>query len=145
MGKDELDYAKMKEFLSFYAERYLRADGLPPDKQPIASLKALERKSMKMAFNGLRQAINDCVEASLHFDHAEVEKLDSQLRSRSIVTLSELRRRYSKSYAKIVKRGQIKNETEYYLVRNILYDPTEKAPDQFQQLQRLISDYEATV
>jgi hypothetical protein len=41
MGKDELDYAKMKEFLSFYAERYLRVDGLPPDKQPIASLKAL--------------------------------------------------------------------------------------------------------
>src|ERR1700730_9650661 len=145
MGKDELDYAKMKEFLSFYAERYLRADGLPPDKQPIASLKALEKKSMKMAFNGLRQAINNCVEASLHFDHAEVEKLDSQLRSRSIVTLSELRRRYSKSYAKIVKRGQIENETEYYLVRNILYDPTEKAPDELQLLQRLISDYEAAV
>ena len=69
---------------------------------------------MKMAFNGLRQAINDCVEMSLHFDHAEVEKLDSQLRSRGIVTLSELRRRYSKSYAKIMKRGQIKSDTEYY-------------------------------
>jgi hypothetical protein len=142
-GDAELDYAKMKDFLSFYAERYLKAEGLSPDKQPIASLEALEKKSMKMASNGLRQAINDCVEMSLHFDHAEVETLDSQLRSRGIVTLSELRRRYSKSYAKIMKSGQIKNETEYYLVRNVLDDPTEKAPEERQLLERLISDYEA--
>jgi hypothetical protein len=140
--ESKLEYAKMKDFLSFYAERYLKAEGLPPDKQPIASLEALEKKSMKMAFNGLRQAINDCVEMSLHFDHEEVEKLDSQLRSRGIVTLSELRRRYSKSYAKIIKRGQIKNETEYYLVRNVLYDPTEKAPEERKLLEQLISDYE---
>ena len=139
----ELDYAKMKDFLSFYAGRYLKADGLPPEKQPIASLEALEKKSMKMALNGLRQAINDCVEMSLHFDHAEVEELDSQLRSSGIVTLSELRRRYSKSYAKIMKRGQIKNETEYYLVRNVLHDPTEKAPEERKLLEKLISDYEA--
>jgi predicted ATPase len=141
--ESELEYAKMKDFLSFYAERYLKAKGLPPDKQPIASLEALEKKSMKMALNGLRQAINDCVEMSLHFDHKEVEKLDSELRSRGIVTLSELRRRYSKSYAKITKRGQIKNETEYYLVRNVLHDPTEKAPEVRKLLEELISDYEA--
>lgn len=142
--ESELKYAKMKDFLSFYAERYLKAEGLPPDKQPIANLEALEKKSMKMALNGLRQAINDCVEMSLHFDHEEVEKLDSQLRSRGIVTLSELRRRYSKSYAKIMKRGQIKNETEYYLVRNVLHDPTEKSPEEHKLLEELISDYEAT-
>jgi hypothetical protein len=93
----ELDYAKMKDFLSFYAERYLKADGLAPDEQPVACLEALEKKSMKLASNGLRQAIHDCVEMSLHFDHAEVEKFDSQLRSRGIITLSELRRRYSKA------------------------------------------------
>ena len=142
--ESELKYAKMKDFLSYYAERYLKAEGLPPDKQPIASLEALEKKSMKMALNGLRQAINDCVEMSLYFDHEEVEKLDSQLRSHGIVTLSELRRRYSKSYAKIVKRGQIKNENEYYLVRNVLHDSTEKSPEERKLLEELISDYEAT-
>lgn len=141
--ESESEYAKMKAFLSFYAERYLNTEGLPLDKKPIASLEALEKKSMKMAFNGLRQAINDCVEMSLHFDHEEVEKLDAQLRSRGIITLSELRRRYSKSYAKILKRRRIKNETEYYLLRNVLYDPTEKAPEERKLLEELISDYEA--
>ena len=74
-NESELEYAKIKDFLSFFAERYLKAEGLPPDKQPIASLETLEKKSMRMAFNGLRQAINDCVEMSLHFDHAEVETM----------------------------------------------------------------------
>ena len=139
----ELEYAKMKEFLSFFTARYLKVEGLPAEKQPIASLEALEKKSLKMALNGLRQAINDCVEMSSRFDHAEVEKLDSQLRSRGIVTLSELRRRFSKKYAKVVERRQIKDETEYYLVRNILDDPTEKSPEEFELLERMLSEYEA--
>jgi hypothetical protein len=79
---------------------------------------------------------------SLHFDREEVEKFDSQLRSRGIVTLSELRRRYSKSYAKIMKRGRIKNETEYHLIRNVLHDPTEKTAEEREFLAKLISDYE---
>jgi hypothetical protein len=139
MEEIELEYAKMKDFFSFYAERYLKVEGLPPEKQPIASLETLEKKSIKMAFNAVRQAINDCVEMSFHFDHSKVEKLDSELRRRGIVTLSELRRRYSKDYAKIVKRGQIKSETEYHLVRNVLDDPTEKAPEERELLEKMLS------
>ncbi|MCA1452426.1 hypothetical protein I6F35_04230 [Bradyrhizobium sp. BRP22] len=142
-GESELDYAKLKDFLSFYIERYMPAvEDLPLDKRPMAVCEALEKKSMKLAFTGLRQAINDCVEMSLHFAPAEVEKFDLELRSRDIVTLSELRRRYSKSYAKIMKRGRIKSETEYYLARNVLDDPTEKTPEERELLGRLISDYE---
>ncbi|MBR0751618.1 hypothetical protein JQ604_05450 [Bradyrhizobium jicamae] len=142
-NNSKLEYAQMKGFLSFYAERYLKAEGLPADKLPIARLEALEKKSMTAALNGLRQAINDCVEMSLHFNHEDVVKLDAQLRSRGIITLSELRRRYSKSYAKIKKRGHIKTETEYYLVRNVLHDPTEKLPEERKFLEELIYAYEA--
>jgi hypothetical protein len=144
--QDELqfEYAKLKEFLSFFVERYLKAEGLPPEQQPVACLERLESKSLKMAFNGLRQAINDCVEMSLHFDNSEVEKLDSALRTRGIVTLSELRRRYSKNYAKIIKRGQVNNDTEYYLLRNVLFDPAEKTSDERKLLEKLISDYDGT-
>jgi hypothetical protein len=54
-----------------------------------------------------------------------------------------LRRRYSKGYAKIVKRARIKNETEYYLVRNVLDDPTEKTPEERELLEKMLSGYEA--
>src|SRR5713101_3045491 len=71
----KVEYVQMKDSLSFYAERYLEIETLPPEKRPIASLELLEKKSMKKAFDGLRQAINDCVEMSFHLDHAEVERL----------------------------------------------------------------------
>jgi hypothetical protein len=104
--------------------------------------RSVREKGQEYCRPGLRQAINDCVERSLHFDHAEVESLDIELRKRGVVTLSELRRRYSKSYAKIMKRGRIKNDTEYYLLRNVLFDPTEKTSDECKSLEKLISDYE---
>jgi len=136
------EYTTMKAFLSFYSDRYFSPENLPPEARPIACLERLEKMGMTMAGRGLRQAINDCVEASLHFDPKEVERLDSELRARGIVTLSELRRRYSKGYAKIVKRGRIKNESEYYLIRNVLDDPTEKTAEERALLAKLAFDYE---
>ncbi len=136
------EYAAMKAFLSFYTNRYSNLENLPPEKWPIACLEILEKMGMKTAIRGLRQAINDCVEESFHFDHKEVERLDSELRARGIVTLSELRRRYSKAYAKIKKRARIKNDTEYYLIRNVLGDPTEKTPGECQLLEEMINQYE---
>jgi hypothetical protein len=136
------EYSKMKAFLSFYTERYSDLERLPPEARPIACLERLEKMGMTIAAKGLRQAINDCVEGSLLFDRHEVEVLDSELRARGIVTLSELRRRYSKAYAKIMKRGVIRNDTEYYLIRNVLDDPTEKTAEERGLLARLAFDYE---
>ena len=136
------EYATVKAFLSFYTNRYSNLENLPPEKRPIACLEILEKMGMKTAIRGLRQAINDCVEESFHFDHKEVERLDSELRARGIVTLSELRRRYSKAYAKIKKRARIKNDTEYYLIQNVLGDPTEKTPEECQLLEEMINEYE---
>lgn len=138
----EPKYADLKAFFSFYSERYLKVEDMPPDKRPIESLEALEKKSMKAASRGLRQAINDCVAMSIHFDQKEVEQLDLQLRKQGIVTLSELRRRYSKAYAKVVERGQIRNEMEYNLVRNVLDDPSLREPQTRALLERMISVYE---
>ena len=118
------------------------ATNLPPEARPIAVLERLEKMGMTVAGRGLRQAINDCVEESLHFDPKEVERLDSELRERGIVTLSELRRRYSKAYARIKKQGRIKNDSEYYLIRNVLDDPTEKTAEERALLAKLAFDYE---
>ncbi len=42
----KIEYAKMKDFLSFYAEQCLKIETLPPEKRPIASLESFEKKSM---------------------------------------------------------------------------------------------------
>ncbi|NEU97064.1 hypothetical protein [Bradyrhizobium uaiense] len=139
---NQSEYTQLKNFLSFYVQRYMPMDFLPPEKQPLAVLEAMEKTSPRMAFQGLRHAINDCVERSSRFDPAEVANLDAELANRRIITLSELRRRYSRGYAKVLKRGRIKNDTEFYLLQNVINDPTEKSPEERELLAKLISDYE---
>lgn len=67
-------------------------------------------------------AINDIIEATRHWHQGQVAALDAQLRQHGLVTLSELRRRFSGDYAKIIKRGKIANETQYYLVMGLIND-----------------------
>lgn len=136
------EYAQLKDFFSFYV--HVRMEASPPEmlSRALDNLEALEKKSQRMALQGLRQAINDCVEESWHFDPAKVANLDAALINRGIITLSELRRRYSRGYAKILKHGRIKDDTEFYLLRNIINDPTEKSPEERELLAKLLSDYE---
>lgn len=138
------NYQKMKEFLSFFSERFFHAEGLPPEHRPLAVLETLEKKGKKAASRGLSQAINDCIEMSRHMNFDAVKQLDSELRKCGTITLSELRKQYSKEYAKIVKLGRIKIETEYYLVRSMLDDTSVKMADTERELlEKMLFDYES--
>ncbi len=125
----DIDDTRLKEFLSFFAGKYRPAEQLLSDKQ------ALTRE-------GLREAVSDCMDMSLQFTPMEVAKFDSELRLNDIPSLSELRRRYSRAYARMLKRGRIEDETEYYLLRNVLFDPCEKAEGEREQLEKLIAGFE---
>jgi hypothetical protein len=119
------EYADLKAFLDFYSARYLGALALPPDLRPIAGLEMLEDKSYRAANEGLKQAINDIIEQTRRMDLVEVMRIDAELRRNSLLTLSELRRRFGSEYKSILKRNVIRSEPEYYLVKGILCD----APD----------------
>jgi hypothetical protein len=41
-----------------------------------------------------------------------------------------------------MKRGRIRKEAEYYLLRNVLDHPTEKAPEERELLAGLVFEYE---
>lgn len=135
----EHEYKELKEFLSFYSSRYMSIDRMAPELRPVACLEILEKKSGKLASRGLRQAINDIIEMSRNTDHGQVGKIDSELKRQNIVTLSELRRRFSKDYARIVRRGKINNETQYYLIRNMIDDAPADVND---ALGRMIAEFE---
>jgi hypothetical protein len=128
----EPDDAQLKEFLSFVALKYRATDRMFPDAQTMAG-------------DGLREAVSDCMDMLRHLTPTEVAKLDSELRLNGIPSLSELRRRYSRDYARAIKRGRIEDESEYYLLRNVLFDPGEKTADEREWLERLISGYERTL
>jgi hypothetical protein len=129
--RDETDMedARLKDFLSFFAGKYRPAEKLLP------TLQAMTR-------DALREAVSDCTDMSLQFTPMEVAKFDSELRLHDIPSLSELRRRYSRAYARVMRRGRIEDETEYYLLRNVLFDPSEKTAEERERLETLIAAFE---
>ena len=125
----DIDETRLKDFLSFFAGKYRPAEKLLIDAQTMTPA-------------ALREAVSDCMDMSLQFTPMEVAKFDSELRLHDIPSLSELRRRYSRHYARVLKRGRIEDETEYYLLRNVLFDPSEKAEGEREQLETLIAAFE---
>jgi hypothetical protein len=81
-----------------------------------------EKESMALARRGLGMAINDVLEMLRDLPPAELIACDAALRARGAFTLSELRQRYSSHYARLMKRGKIRTEEEYYLAQGIVSD-----------------------
>lgn len=137
------EFRELSAYLGFYATCVW---GIDPSAQthPINTLdRIVEDFGRSRALEGLSQATNDTIEDAARFSPAELEAIDSKCRSAGIVTVSEIRRRYSASFRRIVKRGSIRNDTEYYLVNGIIIDHTNSiSDDEREALQHLIDRYE---
>jgi hypothetical protein len=116
---ETMEYREQKAFLAYFADRYLNMEGLAAKHRPIAALEELERMRPEKASEGLRMAINDCLEISRRWPAERVRAVDQEMQSAGVLTLSESRRRYSVAYSKILERAKITSEVDYYLVKGI--------------------------
>jgi hypothetical protein len=136
------EYNELKVFLKAFTVRFM-PNNLPPALQPLAMLETMEKTAPARASAGLRMAINDCIEMSSHWPTPKVAALDAELKSQRVLTLSQVRRRYSAAYATLIKRGRIKNDVEYHLVQGILADQALAIDTgERQQLETLAAAYE---
>jgi hypothetical protein len=144
----EVEYEQLLAFLDFYLE-HVKKPAVPVDGQPRPSLRAeAERISREYgrskALEGTRQAVNDVVEELSGLGAEGVKLLDEVLRGAGILTLSEIRRRYSAAYRKILQRGKINTETEYYLVNGLVVDLSSNlTEDERRSLEALVFSYES--
>jgi hypothetical protein len=142
----EADYQPLKAFFAAWWERFPCPIPLSPENHPLAVMELIEKKSMSKARLGLGMAINDTLEMSWDLRPAEVTALDRDFSERGIITLSELRRRYSRHFRGVLKRGKIRDETEYYLVAGIIASFTaDVTEDELTKLSAMVGAYEDQV
>jgi hypothetical protein len=90
-------------------------------------------------------AVNDLVEMSLPWSAEQVEQTDRELGALGVLTLSELRARYTRRLSRLVNRGSIRNEIEYRLAKGVLDGSPETLDDAAQaKLAELVMAYEET-
>jgi hypothetical protein len=137
----EREFEKLAAFIDYHATQFGRIDPTSPT-HPTSSLAEIVGKVGKSkALEGLRQAANDIIESLSASSQEEVSRIDDELRAAGIVTVSELLVNHSRLFQKILKRGSIRNETEYYLVKGIV-DGTAVSPQQVQKLFAILSEFE---
>lgn len=85
-------------------------------------------------------AIGDTIEMCSDMPLPDVMLIDEGCRLNGLPTLSEVRSRFSRKLKSIVRRGAIRNETEYYLVRNAIELASDD--DERAKLQTLLTQFE---
>lgn len=121
----EREYSDLISFVSIFATHARKID--PADSAHPANVASHIAATMgkSKALVGARQAANDVIESLQGFTQQQRVAFDAKLHEVGVVGLAEIRRRYSGQYKRILKRGVIRNETEFYLVRGILDSCTE--------------------
>jgi hypothetical protein len=139
----EKEYSELFAYICFFATVVEKIDPAA-NVHPAKAIETIVQEFGKSkALVGLRQAANDTIEATSHWNVEKKAVLDEALSAAGIITRSEVARRYASSYKRIVKRGQIKNDTEYYLVNGILIDQSSSlSEDERRSLQELADAYE---
>ena len=140
----EREYEELLAYLSFFATNVKRVEPTSSSHPANAIKEIVERFGKSKALVGLRQATNDTVEQMQGWNSKAVGILDQALQAANTLTASEVRRRYSSSFSKVVKRGSIKTETEYYLVTGVVNDiASEVSVQERLSLEHMLAAYEA--
>jgi len=139
----EREYDELLAYLSFFATAVWKINPASSKHPAQTIVKIAGEFGKSKALVGLRQAVNDTVEEMSDWSAEARSILDDALIVAGIAATSEIVRRYAFAYKRIVKRGQIKNETEYYLVNGIVVDQCNQISDEERAtLQGLIYVYE---
>ena len=144
-SENEREFAELAGYLDYFATHVWKIDPENPLHPTIALKGIVASHGRSRALAGLRQAVNDTVESVAH-KPGVTQALDEALRAHGLLGFYEVARRYGSAYRKILKRGQIKNETEYYLVHGALIDQAnELADDERAGLAKLVEGFENAV
>ena len=116
-----VDYEPLKAFFAWMVDHVV--PGSPsrtPDSHPVSVLSGFEASSMAKARAGLAMAIGDLIEMTEDLSANQVAQIDAALGAEGIITLSAVRARFWSRIRRVLERGTIRGEREYYAVRNVV-------------------------
>jgi hypothetical protein len=141
------EYDELKSFFTHW-ETHLRPHrmfALDHPYNPINVLAGFERQlGVSRALAGLKQAVNDVLEGCEDFSPQQIAEADASLARAGAPTLTQLWQRRSRQYKAILRRGRLRNDTEFYLVSSILSDSASQVPSsERDMLGNMVASYES--
>lgn len=113
------EFEKLKLFFRLYAKWFISDEQRSHDFD-FRLDEFLANLPFSKAKNGLQMAVNDIVEMSCDWPLERVIEADGRFLEAGSYSLSEVRKKYSKKYEKIMKKGYLSSDVELYFLKGIL-------------------------
>jgi hypothetical protein len=143
-SQSEIDFIKLKEFLKWTCEVDPSYRGLERDFWADKMVEEVDVKfGRSKAIKSLQLGVRDVVQKLDKIQGDLLIECDQLLASRKATTLSEIRILFGQDLKKIEKRGLIKTDDEFYLLRNAVEMPLiENDPPRQAKLRMMLADFE---
>lgn len=138
---NEENYLHLKKCFEVMASLIMPDIGLPVEKQPLTLLTNLERSSPAKARSALSMGINDLVQMSFDLPRSRILDIDQILAQQDLLTLTALRSIFSDKLNRLIKKGKISNDVEYYLLKDV-FDSNSGAEIDSSRLHNMLELYE---
>ena len=143
----ESEYGELKKFFVHW-ETHLNPIRIFPIDNPHNAINVLAGIELQLgvskALSGLKQAINDVLESVPDYTPEFRAMADESLASVGALTLTQLWHRRSAQFNRILRRGELRNDIEYYLVSSVLADDSCDLPShELEALNNMTAKYES--
>ena len=123
------EYQTLRKWFAFVVDHVLPVSDIPADIHPVVVLDNMFTKTPGRARQGLAIAIGDVFEMTTDWSAERINELDLNLVESNLPTFSEIKFKFQGSIRRIVERGKIRSEREYYALRNVV----EGIPNEFER------------
>lgn len=136
------DYSAKRAFLQCVVDDLQIFGPVAPDIHPVTILDEMASRSPALAKQGLDEAVNDVLEDIAVWPPDRRTQADVILRQKRLMTATEALSRYSAKLRRILKRGRITSETDYYLLKGVRDGIGFEEPAMTATAERILADFE---
>jgi hypothetical protein len=146
--KQQKELVFMKDFILFVSD-YIHKDLEEPDKSIYEEAKIYLIDGLKKGveigeIRGMRMAFNDTLDMAKDLSYAQKEELNAILREKFGTDLNEQNNKNYKKIKRVLQRGKIKTDEEFYLLKeriDEIYEDESKS-EEVDELGTLLLNYE---
>lgn len=102
----------------------------------------LQEKYSARHFYGMKQGCNDMATWANNLSPSDIEELNEILLNKFGKGLIDANKEHKKLIKRIIKRGSIKSDEEFYLITEYLSDTTNEIDFDINKLNKLLGEYE---
>lgn len=144
--ENEREFEELTAYVSFYATHVWNIPLACPHHLSHFMTPIPGKVTKAQLLVGVRQAANDTVESAEHLLPQQITALDIACTANSVLTFSEVRRRFSSRYKAVLRKRCIRDETDYYMAVGVINDMTSAiSPAERHLLQDIVVAFEQRI